>query len=103
MKIEPLTRQRMRALLVLAVAGTLSSITAIVIHVSASRRDIIALVLSLLSLGIALYQLWKHNPSYEQESVADTVRNKTALWFGIIGIVIVCVILCVQLIRGISM
>ena len=92
----------MRALLVLAIAGTLSSITAIVIHGSASRRDIIALVLSLLSLGIALYQLWqgKKDPSMErEESVADTVRNKTALWVGLIGIVLVSVILCVQLIQ----
>jgi multidrug transporter EmrE-like cation transporter len=96
----------MHALLVLAIAGTLSSITAIVIHGSASRRDIIALVLSLASLGIALYQLWqgKKDPSTEQEeSVADTVRNKTALWVGLIGIVLVSVILLAQLIRGISM
>ena len=99
MKIEPLTRQRMRALLVLAIAGTLSSITAIVIHGSASRRDIIALVLSLLSLGTACWQLWKQDPSSEPESVADTVRNKTALWVGLIGIVLVSVILCVQLIQ----
>ena len=99
MKIEPLTRQRMRALLVLAIAGTLGSITAIVIQGSACRSDVIALVLSLLSLGTACWQLWKHNPSYEQESVADTVRNKTALWAGIIGIVLFCVILCVLLIR----
>ena len=99
MKIEPLTRQRMRVLLVLAIAGTLSSITAIVIHGSASRRDIIALVLSLLSLGTACWQLWKQDPSSEPESVADTVRNKTILWFAIIGIVLFCVILCVQLIR----
>ncbi len=99
MKIEPLTRQRMRVLLVLAIAGTLSSITAIVIHGSASRRDIIALVLSLLSLGTACWQLWKQDPSSEPESVADTVRNKTALWVGIIGIVLFCVILCVLLIR----
>ena len=99
MKIEPLTRQRMRALLVLAIAGTLGSITAIVIHGSASRRDIIALVLSLLSLGTACWQLWKQDPSSEPESVADTVRNKTGLWVGLIGIVLVCVILCAQLIR----
>ncbi len=99
MEQKPITtKQRMRALLVLAIGGTLGSITAIVIHGSASRRDIIALVVSLLSLGIAIYQLWKHNPSYEQESVADTVRNKTALWFGIIGIVLFSVILIVQLI-----
>ena len=89
----------MRALLVLAIAGTLGSITAIVIHGSASRRDIIALVLSLLSLGTACWQLWKQDPSSEPESVADTVRNKTILWFAIIGIVLFCVILCVQLIR----
>ena len=99
MKIEPLTRQRMRVLLVLAIAGTLSSITAIVIHGSASRRDIIALVLSLLSLGTVCWQLLKQEPSSEPESVADTVRNKTILWFAIIGIVLFCVILCVQLIR----
>ena len=99
MKIEPLTRQRMRVLLVLAIAGTLSTITAIVIHGSASRRDIIALVLSLLSLGTACWQLWKQDPSSEPESVADTVRNKTILWFAIIGIVLFCVILCVQLIQ----
>lgn len=99
MKIEPLTRQRMCVLLVLAIAGTLSSITAIVIHGSASRRDIIALVLSLLSLGTACWQLWKQDPSSEPESVADTVRNKTILWFAIIGIVLFCVILCVQLIQ----
>ena len=89
----------MRALLVLAIAGTLSSITAIVIHGSASRRDIIALVLSLLSLGTACWQLWKQDPSSEPESVADTVRNKTGLWVGLIGIVLVSVILCVQLIQ----
>ena len=89
----------MRALLVLAIAGTLGSITAIVIHGSASRRDIIALVLSLLSLGTACWQLWKQDPSSEPESVADTVRNKTILWFAVIGIVLFCVILCVQLIR----
>ncbi len=89
----------MRALLVLAIAGTLGSITVIVIQGSACRSDVIALVLSLLSLGTACWQLWKHNPSYEQESVADTVRNKTALWAGIIGIVLFCVILCVLLIR----
>ena len=99
MKIEPLTRQRMCVLLVLAIAGTLSSITAIVIHGSASRRDIIALVLSLLSPGTACWQLWKQDPSSEPESVADTVRNKTILWFAIIGIVLFCVILCVQLIQ----
>ena len=99
MKIEPLTRQRMRVLLVLAIAGTLSTITAIVIHGSASRRDIIALVLSLLSLGTACWQLLKQEPSSEPESVADTVRNKTILWFAIIGIVLFCVILCVQLIQ----
>ena len=99
MTIKPLTRQRMRALLVLAIAGILSSITAIVIHGSASRRDIIALVLSLLSLGTACWQLWKQDPSSEPESVADTVRNKTILWFAIIGIVLFCVILCVQLIQ----
>ena len=86
----------MRALLVLAIAGTLSSITAIVIHGSASRRDIIALV---LSLGTACWQHWKQDPSSEPESVADTVRNKTILWFAIIGIILFCVILCVQLIR----
>lgn len=89
----------MRALLVLAIAGTLGSITAIVIQGSASRRDIIALVLSLLSLGTACWQLWKQDPSSEPESVADTVRNKTILWFAIIGIVLFCVILCVQLMR----
>ena len=89
----------MRALLVLAIAGTLGSITAIVIHGSASHRDIIALVLSLLSLGTACWQLWKQDPSSEPESVADTVRNKTILWFAIIGIVLFCVILCVQLIQ----
>ena len=99
MKIEPLTRQRMCVLLVLAIAGTLSSITAIVIHGSASRRDIIALVLSLLSLGTACWQLWKQDPSSEPESVADTVRNKTGLWVGLIGIVLVSVILLAQLIR----
>lgn len=101
MKIEPLTRQRMRALLVLAIAGTLSSITAIVIHGSVSRRDLIGLVLSLASLGIALYQLWqgKKDPSTEQEeSVADTVRNKTILWFGIIGIALFCVIILFSMI-----
>ena len=89
----------MRALLVLAIAGTLGSITAIVIHGSASRRDIIALVLSLMSLGTACWQLWKQDPSSEPESVAETVRNKTILWFAVIGIVLFCVILCVQLIR----
>lgn len=102
MKIEPLTRQRMRALLVLAIAGTLSSITAIVIHGSVSRRDLIGLVLSLASLGIALYQLWQgeKDPSTEQEeSVADTVRNKTILWVGIIGIALFCVIILFYMIR----
>ena len=102
MKIEPLTRQRMRALLVLAIAGTLSSITAIVIHGSVSSRDLIALVLSLASLGIALYQLWqgKKDPSTEQEeSVADTVRNKTILWVGFIGIALFCVIILFSMIQ----
>ena len=102
MTIKPLTRQRMRALLVLAIAGTLSSITAIVIHGSVSRRDLIALVLSLASLGIALYQLWqgKKDPSTEQEdSVADTVRNKTMLWVGFIGIALFCVIILFSMIQ----
>lgn len=99
MKRSPITRQRMYALLVLAIAGTLSSISAIIIHGSASHRDIIALALSLLGLGTACWQLWKQEPSPEPESVADTVRNRTALWFGLIGIVLFCVIICVYLIR----
>ena len=102
MTIEPLTRQRMRALLVLAIAGTLGSISEIVIHGSVSRRDLIALMLSLAGLGIAIYQLWqwKKDPSTEQEeSVAGTVRNKTMLWVGFIGIALFCVIILIYLIQ----
>lgn len=34
----------------------------------------------------------------EQKPIT-TIRNRTALWFGLIGIVLFCVIICVYLIQ----
>lgn len=99
MRLEPTKRQRMRALFVLALAGVLTAINAIVLHDPINHRDIIALVLSLISLGLAGYQIWKPAPSPAQETIADTVRTKTILWFGLIGILVACVILCIHFIR----
>ena len=102
MEHKPITRSRMRANVSLAIAGVLGSLSMVILdYPTVTATLIFGLVLSLAGLGTAFYQvwLWKHYPSPAQESVVDAVRNRTALWVGITGCVVFCVMIFIQSIQ----
>lgn len=99
MEHKPVTKWKMRAFVVLGSGGALASLTTwLYDRPGFHLKSTIGLVLSLICLGQVFYQiwLWKHYPSFEQETVADLTRYKTAVWFGLALIVGMCAILIVR-------
>ena len=89
----------MRAFVVLGSGGALASlITWLYDRPGFHLKSSIGLVLGLICLGQVFYQiwLWKHYPSYEQESVEESTRHKTTFWFGLALIVGMCVLFIVR-------
>lgn len=89
----------MRAFVVLGSGGALASlITWLYDRPGFHLKSSIGLVLGLICLGQAFYLiwLWKHYPSYEQETVEELTRYNTAFWFGLALIVGMCVLFIVR-------
>ena len=98
MEHKPVTKWKMRAYVVLGLGGALASLTTwLYDRPGFHLKSLIGLVLGLICLGQVFYQiwLWKHYPSYEQETVEELTCYKTTFWFGLALIVGMCAILIV--------
>lgn len=98
MEHKPITKLKMQANVMLGIGGVAASLAMLLSDYPNLRRHILGAVLCLVSIGQIFYQiwLWKHYPSYEPETVADSTRYRTAIWFGIICIIILIVSLCLR-------
>jgi hypothetical protein len=98
MEHKPITKLKMQANVLLGIGGVVASMTMLLLDYPNLRHHLLGAVLCLASLGQTFYHiwLWKHYPSYEPETVADSTRFKTAIWFGIICLIIFCVSLLLR-------
>ena len=105
MKHKHVTKQKMRANVVLGLGGALASLTIwLYDRPDFHLKSTIGLVLGLICLGQVFYEiwLWKHYPSYEQETVEELTRYKTAVWFGLALMIGMCAILIVRFLHSSS-
>ena len=93
MEHKPITKLKMQANVMLGIGGVVASLPMLLSDSLNLRRLILGAVLGLAGIVQVIYQiwLWKHYPSYEPETVADSTRYKTAIWFGTICIIILLV------------
>ena len=93
MEHKPITKLKMQANVMLGIGGVAASLTMLLWDSPNLRLHILGAVLCLVGIGQVFYQiwLWKHYPSDEPETVADSTRYKTAIWFGTICIIILLV------------